>query len=135
MNIIVCIDDDRGMLFNYRRQSRDKALRLRIIELTAGKKLWMNAYSKKQFEDELAENVVVDETFLSKAGYGEYCFVETEDITEFLPTAERLIIYKWNRRYPSDFKFMVDLSEWIMESTFEFVGVSHERITEEVYRR
>lgn len=135
MNIIVCIDDEYGMLFNHRRQSRDRLLRERILMLTKGKKLWMNLYSAKQFEEECADNIIVDEDFIHNAGNGEYCFVETEYITKHIPKIEKIILYRWNRRYPSDFKFALDLSDWTMESTFEFAGSSHEKITEEIYRK
>lgn len=135
MNIIVCIDDEYGMLFNHRRQSRDRLLRERILMLTKGTKLWMNLYSAKQFEEECADNIIVDEDFIHNAGNGEYCFVETEYITKHIPKIEKIILYRWNRRYPSDFKFALDLSDWTMESTFEFAGSSHEKITEEIYRK
>ncbi len=135
MNVIVCIDDEYGMLFNLRRQSRDRLLRERILMLTKGKKLWMNLYSAKQFEEECAENMFVDEDFLHNAGNGDYCFVENEDITKHIQKIEKIILYRWNRRYPSDFKFALDLSDWTMESTFEFAGSSHEKITEEIYRK
>ena len=46
MILIVCVDDHNGMMFNHRRQSQDRILRADILELTGGKKLWMNAYSK-----------------------------------------------------------------------------------------
>lgn len=135
MNIIVCIDDEFGMLFNHRRQSRDRLLRERILMLTKGKKLWMNLYSAKQFEEECAENIIVDEDSLHNAENGDYCFVETEDITKYISKIEKIVLYRWNRRYPSDFKFALDLSDWTMESTFEFAGSSHEKITEEIYRK
>ena len=135
MNIIVCIDDEFGMLFNHRRQSRDRLLRERILMLTKWTKLWMNLYSVKQFEEECAENIIVDEDFLHNAENGDYCFVETEDITKYISKIEKIVLYRWNRRYPSDFKFALDLSDWTMESTFEFAGSSHEKITEEIYRK
>lgn len=34
MNVIVCVDDNNGMLFNKRRQSRDKAVIDKIINIT-----------------------------------------------------------------------------------------------------
>ncbi len=45
MIAIVCLDDENGMLFNGRRQSRDRVVTERIALLAAGKKLWMNGYS------------------------------------------------------------------------------------------
>ena len=41
MKIIVCVDNQNGMMFNHRRQSQDRVLRKRILELTGGEKLWM----------------------------------------------------------------------------------------------
>lgn len=42
MNVIVCLDDKNGMLFNKRRQSQDKILRLNIKEFIHNKNLFMN---------------------------------------------------------------------------------------------
>jgi len=84
MKIIVCVDNQNGMMFNHRRQSQDRVLRKRILELTGGKKLWMNAYSQKQFlqgnmpkeqeqSGQLGQSgqIQADETFLEKAGPGD----------------------------------------------------------------
>ena len=75
MILIACVDDNLGMLFNNRRQSMDSVLRGRILTMCAGKKLWMNAYSRKQFNTD-AEGITVDENFMAKAGSGDYCFNE-----------------------------------------------------------
>lgn len=135
MHLIVCVDDDLGMLFNNRRQSQDRELRKRILAVTSGKKLWMNHYSQKQFEKEDTANVNYDDNFLSEAVSGEYCFVETEDVSHYEPWVETITLYKWNRRYPSDLQFSIDLSKWKLQSTTDFPGSSHEKITEEVYTR
>ena len=66
MILIACVDDNLGMLFNNRRQSMDSVLRGRILTMCAGKKLWMNAYSRKQFNTD-AEGITVDENFMAKA--------------------------------------------------------------------
>lgn len=49
MIVMVCVDDKNGMMFNKRRQSQDRVLRQHMLELAGDKKLWMNAYSRKQF--------------------------------------------------------------------------------------
>ena len=51
MILIAAADDSYGMMFNHRRQSQDRVLRQRMLELTAGHTLWMNAYSAKQFAE------------------------------------------------------------------------------------
>lgn len=59
--------------------------------MTAGQKLWMNAYSARQFQEEsqTGENVtgvsetaalIVAEDFLRQAGENDFCFVENEKL-------------------------------------------------------
>ena len=134
MKLIVCLDDQNGMLFNGRRLSKDSCLRRRILEITRSGTLWMNAYSAGQFEEE-EQNWKTDEEFLVKAGTGEYCFVENADIRVCVERVEELIIYRWNRLYPSDTVFPLEaFSHWEKVSSFAFPGSSHEKLTEEVYR-
>ena len=144
MKIIVCVDNQNGMMFNHRRQSQDRVLRKRIMELTGGKKLWMNAYSQKQFlqvngnmskEQEQSGQIQADEAFLEKAGPGEYCFVENKDVVPYESRIEEVILCHWNRDYPADVFFEVDLSKWRLEERKDFSGYSHEKITKEIYNR
>lgn len=132
MKIIVCLDDRSGMLFLKRRQSQDSALRQKLLERTAGSVLWMNRYSAGQFTEGTFR---VDEQFLDKAGAGEYCFVENADILPCLDRIEGVIVYRWNRHYPSDMKFPTSVfaERWKLMETREFPGSSHDLITEEVY--
>lgn len=136
MILIVAVDDRNGMMFNQRRQSQDKVLREKILSLVCGRKLWMNAYSHKQFgvsagEDQIQE----DERFLEKAGDGEYCFVENVAISPFRNRIEKVVLFKWNRAYPGDFFFDIDLRDgtWALKGTEDFIGSSHEKMTMEVY--
>ena len=137
MQIIAVIDDGGGMMFNHRRQSQDRVLRTRILELTESSRLWMNAYSRKQFADADDERITVDENFLEKANDGDFCFVENAPVLPVLERVERVILFHWNRAYPSDMRFDVDLSApgWTLVETEEFPGFSHEKITKEVYDR
>jgi hypothetical protein len=126
-----------GMMFNHHRQSRDQILKERILEIAKGGKLWMNHYSAKQFSENNAPQINVDDNFMSEAGVGEYCFVEDCDVTPYLRRIEKIILYRWNRRYPSDQIFSVGLSAggWMLVHTKDFAGFSHEKITEEIYTR
>ena len=134
MTVIVCVDDDNGMMFNHRRQSQDKLLRERVISHLKGNSLWMNIYSAEQFSD-YADSITVDDAFLQKAAPDDYCFVEDQNLTSYLNNINRIILYKWNRSYPADFKFTISLSDWTLLSSIEFAGSSHEKITEEIYVR
>ncbi|MBT9776569.1 ribonuclease Z [Clostridium sp. MCC353] len=135
MTAIICLDDDNGMMFNHRRQSQDREVRARVMERAAGQKLWMNAYSYKQFTDCSSEGIIADEGFLEKAGEDDYCFIEDRNIIPYLDRIERIILYKWNRKYPADFYFTVELEGWKQNGRKDFTGYSHEMITEEVYTR
>lgn len=135
MIVIVCLDDKKGMMFNHRRQSRDKAIVERVREICEGKRLWMNAYSESLFGGLEGMDTVVNEDFLSLAGDGEVCLVESENLAPFAKKIEEVIVYWWNRMYPADFYLELDLSLWTRIERHEFTGFSHEKITEEIYGR
>ncbi len=143
MILIVCIDDNKGMMFNHRRQSQDRVLRRHILDMVGNGKLWMNEYSGKMFakdsEELLQGPVQTDEDFLKKASSGEYCFVETNscglDMFPDTTNIESVVLYKWNRVYPADQYFTKYLSGWKLVETAEFAGSSHEKIMEERYER
>lgn len=135
MNIIVCIDDAGGMLFNGRRQSKDSVLRQQAVMLANGQPLWMNSYTARQFAEDAYQGIV-DEQFLENAPETAWCFVEKDDLLPYIAKIRQVTVYRWNRLYPSDVKFPMEQFEnrWQPVSTREFAGSSHERITEEVYR-
>lgn len=132
MILIACVDDNLGMLFNNRRQSMDSVLRGRILTMCAGKKLWMNAYSRKQFNTD-AEGITVDENFMAKAGSDDYCFAENISVKPYEKEMQKIILYRWNRVYPADLYFDINLKNWHLKESNDFVGSSHDKITEEVY--
>lgn len=132
MRIMVCVDDDLGMMFNRRRQSKDQILLADMMSKV--EKLWIHSFSAKLLE-EYEDKIIVDDDFLDKAGIQESCFVENKALVPYISKIEELVLYKWNRKYPSDFKFDIDLSEWELSSQNEFSGKSHEKITCETYVR
>ena len=136
MILILCTDDSNGMTFNNRRQSRDCIVRKHILADIADSKLWINQYSNEQFAT-LTDNIQVDEDFLSKAERGEYCFIENVSLDGYEEKIEKIIMYRWNRRYPADFFFEIklDTGGWKLSDTEDFKGNSHDKITREVYTR
>lgn len=132
MNVIVCVDDNSGMLFNGRRQSKDIKVLQDIEKLT--KHIWMSPFSETLFR-ETSIQMKVDEMFLEKAEKNDFCFVENKEILPYVEKIEQIIIYKWNRKYPSDFYFQVPLNEWSLIEQCQFSGNSHENITREIYVR
>ena len=134
MIVIICIDEQNGMLFNKRRQSRDVVLIEDIIKTVGDKWLFIDSFSESLFAD--YDNIYIAENMLDEAISGDFCFVENKDVSTYVNKIEKLIIYKWNRLYPSDFKFNETLLDsFHMESTVDFKGNSHEKITKEVYMR
>lgn len=132
MILIACVDDNMGMAFNCRRQSKDKTLCARILEKTAHSKLWMGPYSAKQFAEH-PDQICVDEAFLDKAGVQEYAFTEIVAPGKYAPRVEEILLYRWNRSYPGDLQFDLPLEGYRLAETTEFAGNSHEKITEERY--
>ncbi len=128
MKLIVCLDDNRGMLFNKRRQSRDRVLIENALDYCKGEKLYTNEYSQKLFP----ENSV--EIFGSIQEIGnDFCFAENFTVDE--NTVDEIIVYKWNRVYPADTYFNIELKNWHLTETDDFEGSSHEKITREIYVR
>lgn len=125
MKLIVCLDDNNGMMFNNRRQSRDKILIENVLELCKGEKLYTNEYSAKLFPE--------NEVEICENPENGYCFAENFTVDE--NDIEEIIVYKWNRVYPADVQFNIDLKKWNLAETFDFAGSSHEKITRERYVR
>lgn len=137
MNIIICLDDNNGMMFNKRRQSQDRILRADLKEFIKDKDLYMNNYSYKLYKDIDNGNIKVSENFLEQCTENDFCLVEDKLLNNYINKINNIIIYKWNRIYPSDLYFDINLTSnsWELLETKEFQGSSHEKITRIIYRR
>ena len=134
MTVILCLDDRDGMMFGTRRQSRDEVLCDRILNDNMGKRLYMNSYSYKMFSQNTGCCALCDENFLDTAQGGDVCFVEGADISPYASKINKIIIYRWNRVYPATAYFKFPDGEWVLESTSEIGGSSHD-ITAQTYIR
>lgn len=128
MKLIVCLDDNNGMMFNKRRQSRDRVLIENMIELCKDEKLYTNEYSVSLFPENTVE-IFDNIEDIEKS----YCFAENFNVNE--DYVDEIIVYKWNRVYPADTHFNIDLGNWTLTESVDFEGSSHEKITREIYRR
>lgn len=133
MKLIFCVDTKNGLMFFGRRQSQDSVLRSKMLELTAGAKLWMSEYSAGQFEN--TDAISVDNDCLRKAAPEDYCFIE--DLEYSAENADEIILFQWNRQYQADKVFRIDLtgSGFRKVSSTNFEGSSHPKITMEIYKR
>ena len=133
MILMVCIDDRGGMMFNHRRQSRDRVLCARMLEIAKDSRLHVTPYTQKIF-DTAAPLCVSDAPWLT-AAEGEYYFAEDGEIP--MERVEQVYLYRWNRAYPGDRYFEADLAalEFVLTRSEDFAGSSHDQMTEEIYVR
>ena len=129
MTLYICLDDRNGLKFNKRRQSRDAAVLEDIRSQLTGA-LLIDAYSEKLIREAEIPYVLPPETA------GDF-FAEDVPSEEILVQTEKIVIYRWNRHYPSDVRWEPDLNAmgFVLRETAEFPGTSHEKITREVYER
>lgn len=133
MRVITCADQNGGLFFNQRRQSRDRLLIEDVLSFCKGNTLYMSEYSKILFPD--ASAIVVAENPLEATKPGNFCFTEGLLLAPVEAAIEELILYRWDKVYPADIFLDLDLSQWHLQSTLELVGSSHEKITREVYTK
>ena len=135
ITVAVCLDDENGMGFGGRRQSRDRLLIADLMGESTARTLVIGEYSRLLFE-EYPQAVVSSDPFADCPDGGIY-FAELQPIAPYLKQIGELIVYRWNRLYPADLYFDVDLqkSGFSLCSSCEFTGSSHDKITKEVYRR
>lgn len=132
MEIIICLDDNNGMLFNNRRQSRDSKVLWDI------KNNLQNSLTIFPFSEKLVSSAEIPYEIMSgSASENTVLFVEDRGIKEFLPVTNKITVYRWNRVYPADLTLDIDLAKegFRSVSVYEFAGSSHEKITKEVFEK
>ena len=128
MTIYLCLDDRGGLLFNNRRLSRDAAV---LADMAASGMVTIDPFSEKLAVSSGMSYALAGGEIPADARF----FLENRDPDALLPQAERLVIYRWNRHYPSDVRWEKSPADYgfALVETTEFPGKSHERITKEVY--
>ena len=134
MKLIVCLSDDGGMMFNHRRQSRDRVLIADMVQHTRHATLWVSPYSIPLFGED-CPHLQVTPNPGKVAGENDYCFVEDTPLPQNFEEVNELLIYRWNRLYPSDVRFVCDTSAFSLTESLEFVGSSHDKITKEIWKK
>ena len=133
MKLIAIVDDNYGMMFNNRRQSKDSVLIDRIAELSKDSKLWVSMYTRSLFPHNT--NIVLSQNF-GQADKEDYCFVEDDKVSDIKEHIDIIYLYRWNRVYPSDTTFLEKLLyDFVLESSYEFQGSAHGKISEVIYRK
>ena len=135
MKIIVCLDNNKGMLFNNRRQSRDSKVFEDISSYLQGD-LLIDEFSEKLIASSKIPYKIFEKG-VTKCEANSILFIENQSVKDLLPLIDQVIVYWWNRYYPSDFALDIDLQAEGLKSVSvnEFVGSSHEKITREIFER
>ena len=129
MNLIFCLDDKNGILFNHRRQSRDRVMIKDALTLSGGR-LFVTPFSEKIMKTyETPYTVVEDPLSLGKE---DWLFYEEGDPSFLFPLCQKIVVYRWNEVYPSD--VCVSLASLRGgEEEEEMEGFSHKKITRHTY--
>lgn len=134
LTVAITVDNGMGLAFNKRRQSRDKKLIEDLISVT-DKMIYVSNYSAPLFED-FKDRIAVVDSPINECQDDACCFLEMADIADKTDEIECIILYRWNRLYPSDTKLTLDLNNGFeLVTTDDFVGSSHDRITREIYKK
>lgn len=118
------------MRFNNRRQSRDREIIKDIYQTLLDAPLYIHPESESLFKEYPGE-IVSDKDFVNNASM--FCFVEKSDFD--IENIDEIIIYRFDKIYPADEYFPIQLNEYVLMEETEFKGYSHDLITKEVYSR
>ena len=134
ITVAICLDKEAGMLFNNRRQSRDRILLSDLFD-TAGGKIYAGRFSEKLLGG--YEGAVFCDDPVAECPDGGVAFIENIPLKNRLEEIGEFIIYRWNRLYPADVYFDIDLKGegFKLCEKVDFAGSSHDKITKGVYRR
>lgn len=133
MVLFMCLDNQNGISFNHRRQSADRCIYERILNRIEKNTLWVRNCSRVKFP---ADRITVVAQFEHVTDPDAWCFAEDDSVLAILEQFETIIVYRWNRDYPSDVVFPQScLDMYQLSASVTFKGNSHDMITEELYRK
>ena len=134
MTVIFFLDDKKGMLFNNRRLSRDEEV-LNDIRTYLQGELYITGFSEKYLAASGLPYKVIPA--LDNFNNDNYYLIENVSVKEHIDKIDRIIIYWWNRTYPSDMRLDFEPADYGFKSKsiYEFAGKSHEKITREIFER
>ena len=126
MRVIITLDDACGRTLFGKRLSKDRTVNADILERFGF--VYVSEYTASLFKgDERAFYPIPDSVPESAT-----LFLEKEEIQDCVT---ELVVYRWNRLYPSDSHYDPEKNGWRKISSDDFAGYSHKKITREVYVR
>ncbi|MFM1515608.1 hypothetical protein [Helcococcus ovis] len=139
MNIILCLSKNKGFTFFNQRQSFDRNMISDMIMHVDNRKLYISNYTKKLFDNlkiNLENIFVLDKHNKEQIGEDDFIFIEKkEELIFFENDPKEIVVYNWNREYPTDYYFEFDFSDYLKIKEECIVGNSHEEITKIVYKK
>jgi hypothetical protein len=132
MIIILTLDDKNAVSFAGKRQASDRAVADYMSSITQGAPLYIKEKSTSFFKNCITPPTLCAVDSFDNLKDSDVCFMEEVPSAQLMAQAEKLIVFRWNRNYPSMTNERVHLSGWNFECSLEFPGYSHEKITMEV---
>ena len=134
MVIVACIDKSGNIALNTNGQLNHIIFWVRLKVVSNEALLYMNFNSSRQFG--YYPMKMIDDDFLDIAGEDSYCFVEDTDITPYIDRIDKIILYKWNKKFSSKFEFDKSiLDNFSVVSKKSFYGEPFLKISEIVYEK
>lgn len=135
MILIFTLDDDNGTNLAGKRQSRDRVVGEKIITL-ADNNLYILQKTASFFKNnDMSDVPCAIWSDLWQLPKQAVFFAEAPVPTAIMEQAEKIYVFRWNRRYPSLEQDRVNLDGYNKTIIEEFPGHSHDKITLEVYTK
>ena len=141
MTLVFTVDERMGLAFGKRRQSRDRELTRDLVAFAGERRIVASEYSRLLFEeagiDIEASHISLCENPISEASGDDVVFLELACPKGATALADEIVLYLWNRHYPSTSVLDIRTIErdFILQGSFDFAGRSHEKLTRVVYKR
>lgn len=134
-SLALCIDSRGGMMFNSRRQTRDKEVIEDLVALFRKGAIYIQQYSARLFEE--YENIISCTDPVADCADGALCFVEDARILNDLSSFDTVVLYNWSIPYPADVYFSFDLESLGFKriSKDKLTTDIHTKVTREVFKR
>lgn len=132
MKAVVCIDLNDGIAFNHRRISQDIKQREDLLQWIDSEFLYIDKKATALYGDH--PQIIQSENPVMECK-DHWCLFENNEINKVQDQIDTLLIYNWNRNYPSDSKLDIDLWNYKIKEQTELGGKSHEKITRTLYVR
>ena len=135
MILIFTLDDDNGTNLAGKRQSKDRVVGDKIIALAENNLHMLQKTASFFKNNDMTDVPCTIWSDLWHLPTNAVFFAETPVPAEVMEQADKIYVFRWNRRYPSLAQDRVNLDGYNKEIIEEFPGDSHDKITLEVYTK